>query len=48
LTLDGLLGALDMEVEPEMFDLVEKILEDFKVRWGDPIVYRREVSHEYA
>ncbi len=48
LILDGLLGAVDMEVEPELFDLVEKILEDFKVRWGDLIVYRREVSHGYA
>ncbi len=41
--LDGLLGAVDMKVEPDMFDLVGKILEDFKVRWGDPVVYRHEV-----
>jgi hypothetical protein len=33
LIFDGLLGAMNMDIEAELFGLEKNILEDFKVRW---------------
>jgi hypothetical protein len=38
-SLFGMLGAVDREVEPQLYNLINVMIHDFEDRWGDPIVY---------
>jgi hypothetical protein len=42
--LEGLIAAVDPNDEPDLYDLLHKMADDFKDRWGDPILYRRDVA----
>ena len=46
--LDGLIGAIEPDTQPKLFDLVEIILEDYKVWWGDPMMYQQDVLRGQA
>ncbi len=46
--LDGLIGAIEPDTQPKLFDLVEIILEDYKVWWGDPMMYQQDVLRGHA
>ncbi len=34
-----MLGAVDHEVEPQLYNLINVMIHDFENHWGDPIVY---------